>query len=212
MLGGVASSPDHSPLEQASHAPNGTQALDEKQHRRINKCALWCALGLVIGLALGCFMGVYLIPHGAQGAMASALPGGQGQNSINASHAPQAKGEASLTINATEDPVKAVRTSDGAMWIFPVVVKNVGELPFTVEQVEQQVLTGKGKYLSYATSTPVDLGWGQGVILPGCDVSFTTGFPVQEIQCFHVIVNGKDGNGNALSFEGDVNLAMEIAE
>lgn len=157
-------------------------------------------------------MGIYLIPHmvqeGATPAPASAL-----QASAQTPYQPEIKGEACLRIHTTEDRIRPVRTSDDtAMWIYQVVVRNTGELPFTVERVEQQAVSDNGKQYALGTFFAADLSWGDGVILPGCEQSFRGGFPVQPMNHILVTVHGTDANSKVLSFDGEVNLTKETAE
>lgn len=180
---------------------------------RINRSVLLCALFLIVGLAAGCLIGAYLFPHKAQYNAVHTPSNASSQISAQAPYKPEVIGEAYLSINATENPVKAVRTSDGnAMWLYTFVVKNIGELTFTAERVEQQVIADDGKCYPLGTTSAADMHWGDGTILPGCEVTVRSGLPIQPLKLIHVTVYGSDANGQPLSFEGEAILVKEIAE
>lgn len=180
---------------------------------RINRSVLLCAIFLIVGLAAGCLIGAYSFPHKAQYNAVHTPSNASSQISAQAPYKPEVIGEAYLSINATENPVKAVRTSDGnAMWLYTFVVKNIGELTFTAERVEQQVIADDGKCYPLGTTSAADMHWGDGTILPGCEVTVRSGLPIQPLKLIHVTVYGSDANGQPLSFEGEAILVKEIAE
>ncbi len=197
-----------------------TAEAEEKtvEHMQISRqqSLIRCALCLAVGLVLGCLTGVYLLPHpdaapvsvniNTNAPEVGALP-------AQMEYQPEVEGQAYLSIFSMESPVKAIRTSENdASWFYTIVVRNTGELSFTMESMTQYGNGDNGQSGAIRTFSPADLGLGDGVIMPGCELSFGGGFPVQPMKGLHITITGTDASGAELSFEGEIELSKEIAE
>ncbi len=178
---------------------------------RKNSCILYCSMTLVVGLIVGCLFGYYLLPRTQPSTPAPVNTITSSQKPVP--YTPEVEGEAFLRITAAHNPPNAVRSAENSVtWIYTFTIKNVGELSFTADKIEQYVITDDGESLSLSSYTPQEAYWGEGVILPGCEQTFGGGFPIQPMKSVHIIVSGTDSNGKALSFEGEVELLKETAE
>ncbi len=172
-----------------------------------------CALCLALGLVVGCLMGIYLFPHPAQPDTSMPAEGIFPPKSAESTYHPEVEGQAYLTFTSAENPVKAIRTSgDGAAWIYTITVKNVGDTTFSAQEFSQAMLNDAGEVAGVQHYSAADMGWGEGVVLPGCTIQFNGGFPVQQASAVRFTIKGVDANGVEMTFEGDIPLSYEIVE
>ncbi len=197
------------PAETAEAEEKTAEPAQNSRKQSLIRGALFVALGLVVG----CLMGVYLLPRPTQPDISLPAEGIFPPKSAKSTYHPEVEGQSYLTFTSSENPVKAIRTSgDGAAWIYAITVKNVGDTAFSAQEFSQAMLNDAGEVAGVQHYSAADMGWGEGVVLPGCTIQFNGGFPVQQASAVRFIIKGVDANGVEMTFEGDIPLSYEIVE
>ncbi len=208
----------NSPVDAPAKAvPAETAAGKDKAARTAQsgrvKSLIRYALCLAVGLAVGCLMGVYPLLHPAQTDVAASAGDTLPPKSAQSTYQPEVTGQAFLTFISEEDPIRAVwMDANTAAWMFTITVKNTGDTNFTAQRFQQAMLNDAWEVAGVREYSAAAMGWGDGVIMPGCAIQFSGGFPVQQASGVRFTIEGVDANGVERTFTGEFQLAKEIQE
>lgn len=124
------------------------------------------------------------------------------------SEAAPAQGQAYLTIEPRENPVRPSRIpeSERPMWMYEFVVRATNDIAFTVKEIVMIEITEPPFTPIPTTLTPQTAYWSSATLTQETPEFFNGGMPVQAIQGVAMTVTGTDANGNELTFYGLVEL------
>lgn len=86
-------------------------------------------------------------------------------------------------------------------------------VPFTVQELNAVFVSDNGQEFpnTYSGQQCAEY-WGSDMLTQGIPQTWTGGFPLQNLCAVRLTISGVDANGNALAFEGSLELSKEIAE
>lgn len=124
--------------------------------------------------------------------------------------------QANVLITATENPVYAIRFDefpDGVGWFWGFTMKETAGVPFTVQELNAVFVSDNGQeFLNTYSGQQCAEYWGSDTLTQGIPQTWTGGFPLQNLCAIRLTISGVDANGNALAFEGSLELSKEIVE
>lgn len=124
--------------------------------------------------------------------------------------------QANVLVTPIENPVYAIRLDDfldGVGWRFGFTIEETAGIPFTIQEVNEVAIADDGEEFPHIYSGEWFTQWyGSDTLTKGVPQRWTSGFPLQNCSAVRLMFKGVDANGNALTFEGSLELLKEIAE
>ena len=125
-------------------------------------------------------------------------------------------GRAYVKIQATQDPVRAIRSEDfpnGVGWFYDTSITELAGIDFAITKMTSQYFSG-GKIVDTMTYTSENFAewFGSNVISAKGQIIMGGGMPLQDMDGIGIELYGTDANGNEQAFYGYITLSQEIDE
>lgn len=124
--------------------------------------------------------------------------------------------QANVTITPFQSPVYAYRDDHfmgGVGWHWGFTLEETAGVPFTVQEIKEIYIADNGEEFPYVWSGEFFTEeFGSDTLTKNSPKKWTSGMPLQDCRGLRFVLTGVDANGNALTFEGSLELSKEIVE